>query len=106
MSPDQKLQILSKAKDFFRNRIALRHKVNIEKLSDPGEFDINPFLQFYLAKILCGNTSPESLARALIYPRVLSTSITTTFGTQMQFFCSEVLEGFVSKIIFGRAELL
>jgi Type II restriction endonuclease EcoO109I len=100
MSPDQKRKILSKAKVFFRERIALPHKANIEKLEDPAEFNINPFLQYYLAKILCGNTSHESLARALIYPRVLSTSITTTFGTQMQYFCSEVLEGFGSKI-FG-----
>ena len=98
MSPDQKRRILSKAKDFFRERIALPHKANIEKLDDPTEFNINPFLQFYLAKILCGDTSHESIARALVYPRVLSTSITTTFGTQMQFFCSEVLEGFGSKI--------
>jgi hypothetical protein len=96
MSPDQKRQILLKAKDFFRERIALPHKANIEKLGDPAEFNINPFLQFYLAKILCGDTSHESIARALVYPRVLSTSITTTFGTQMQFFCSEVLEGFGS----------
>jgi hypothetical protein len=106
MSPDQKRKILSKAKDFFRERIALPHKANIEKLDDPAEFNINPFLHYYLAKTLCGDTTPESLARALVYPRVLGTSIATTFGTQMQFFCSEVLEGFGSKIILARAGLL
>ena len=98
MSPDQKRQILVKAKEFFRDRIALPHKANIEKLDDPEEFNINPFLVHYLAKILCNDTSPNSLAKALIYPRVLSTSITTITGNQMQFFCNEVLEGFASKI--------
>ncbi len=98
MSPEQKRQILSKAKKFFCEKIALPHKANIEKLNDPAEFNINPFLQNYLAKILCGNTSCESVARALVYPRVLGTSPTTTFGTQMQYFCSEVLGGFGSAI--------
>lgn len=98
MSPTQKNEILTNAKRFFRERIAIPHKANTQKLTNPSKFKINPFLQYYLAKILCGNTSPESIARALIYARVLSTSITTTFGTQMQFFCSEVLEGFGSTI--------
>jgi len=98
MSPSQKQQILLKAKKFFREKIALPHKANIEKLDKLAKFKINPFTQYYLAKILCGDTEPESLAKALLYPRVLGTSINTTFGTQMQFFCSEVLDGFGSKI--------
>jgi hypothetical protein len=98
MSPDQKRIILSKAKDFFRQRIAIPHRANIEKLHDPAKLKINPFLEHYLAKILCGDTTHESIARALVYARVLSASINTTFGTQMQCFCSEVLEGYGSKI--------
>jgi len=35
---------------------------------------------------------------SLIYPRVLGTSITTTFGNQIQYFCSEVLDGYGSRI--------
>src|SRR5690606_17298596 len=56
----------------------------------------NPFLDKYKAQFLTGNDSPESVAKALIYPRVLGTSINTTFGSKMQKFCSEVLEGFAS----------
>ena len=98
MSPEQKRQILSKAKIFFRDQVISRHKANIKKLRDPEAFDVNPFLSHYLAKMLSGNTSPESIARAMVYPRTLSSSINTTMGNQLQFFCSDVLEGFASKI--------
>jgi len=97
--PDaEKKKILDQATRFFTEKIALPHKSNIKKLADPGAFVINPFLQSYLAKLLCGNTSPRSMAMSLIYPRVLGTSITTTCGTQMQYFCTEVLKGYGSRI--------
>lgn len=51
-------------------------------------FKINPFLVNYLASFLCGNTEPESLAKALLYPRILGTSITTSFGSNIQNFIS------------------
>lgn len=90
--------ILEQAKKFFRDEIVLSHRRNIEKLVDPREFNINPFLVNYLAKALCGNTDKESLAKALIYPRVLGTSITTTMGNKMQSFSHKVLSGFASRI--------
>jgi len=98
MTNIEKEKILKKATEIFALKIAKPHKSNIEKLSDPSEFSINPFLQGYLAKLLCGDTSPRSIAMSLIYPRVLGTSITTTFGNQIQYFCSEVLQGYGSKI--------
>ena len=36
------------------------------------------------------------MAKALLYPRVLGTSISTTFGTQLQYFCNEVLSSYAS----------
>jgi len=45
----------------------------------------------YLANFLTGDSSPESIAKVLVYSRVLATSINTSFGTNMQKFCSEVL---------------
>ena len=98
MTNIEKEKILKKATEIFASKIAKPHKSNIEKLSDPSEFSINPFLQGYLAKLLCGDTSPRSIAMSLIYPRVLGTSITTTFGNQIQYFCSEALQGYGSKI--------
>ncbi|MFV8314842.1 PmeII family type II restriction endonuclease [Aerococcus viridans] len=55
------------------------------------KFKINPFLMKYLANFFTGSMDNESLARVLVYPRVLGTSINTTFGTQMQYFVNEVL---------------
>jgi len=89
-------EILEKAKSWFRKSIAENHISNTLKLSNPNEFNINPFLTIYLANFLTGNSSPKSIAKALIYPRVLGTSITTSFGTQIQTFTSEVLGSFAS----------
>ena len=96
MNKSEKKIILNKARDWFLDTIAKNHIINTEKLADPSEFNINPFLVTYLANFLTGNSSPESIAKALIYPRVLGSSITTSFGTNIQKFTSEVLSSFGS----------
>lgn len=96
MNEMDKKKILDKAQLWFLDTIAKNHVVNTEKLVDPDEFNINPFLATYLANFLTGNSSPESIAKALIYPRVLGSSITTSFGTNIQKFTSEVLSSFGS----------
>lgn len=95
MSPDREA-IFLKAKAWFRSTIVENHARNTQKLVNPNEFNINPFLAVYLANFLTGNSKPESIAKALVYPRVLSTSITTSFGTNIQKFTSTVLDGFAS----------
>lgn len=96
MTEQERIQILERAKDFFRNRIAENHKKNTEKLTSLSQFNINPFTHKYLAQFAFGDSSPESMAKALLYPRILGTSIATTFGTQLQFFCNEVLSSYAS----------
>jgi len=54
------------------------------KTKKASEFNINPFTATYLANFLTGDASPESIAKALIYPRILGTSINTTFGGQFK----------------------
>lgn len=88
--------ILLRSKEFFREHIAANHLKNMEKLSSLKEFKINPFTHQYLAQFAFGDSSPESLAKALIYPRVLGTSIATTFGAQIQRYCNDVLYSFAS----------
>ena len=46
----------------------------------------------YLAAFLCGNTEPVSLAKALVYPRILGTSLNTSFGQNIQVFISQLQE--------------
>ncbi|TPE65938.1 PmeII family type II restriction endonuclease [Halalkalibacterium halodurans] len=89
-------EIIQKAKDFFKEEIVPSHRTNTLKLKKLKEFNLNPFLDKYKASFLSGNDDSESIARALVYPRVLGTSINTIFGERLQKFCSEVLEGFAS----------
>ena len=96
MTPEEKQAILEKTKQFFRDKIVENHIKNTQKLGNLSEFNPNPFLEKYLANFAFGNCNSESIAKALIYPRVLGTSINTTFGTQMQAFCKDVLSGFAS----------
>lgn len=88
--------IIEKAKDFFREVIAENHIINTKKLESINEFRVNPFLNKYLANFLTGNDDPESIAKALIYPRVLGTSINTSFGSNLQRFITSTLEGYGS----------
>ena len=91
MTEEQKLSIIDSGKEYFRNIIIPQHIKNLKKLKLKS-FKINPFTVSYIASFLCGNTKPESLAKALVYPRVLGTSINTSFGTHAQFFISKVSE--------------
>ena len=92
MNQRERQLILDRAKVFFRDRIAESHLRNTQKLHRFDELSINPFIVKYLAQFAFGDSSPESIAKALIYPRVLGTSIATTFGAQTQAFCTEVLQ--------------
>lgn len=93
MTEQERQEILKKSKKFFKEKIAESHIRNTERLASPDAFNINPFIHRYLAQFAFGNSEPESLAKVLIYPRVLGTSITTTFGNEMQAYCNKVLSG-------------
>lgn len=96
MDDKEREMILKKAASFFKTSIADSHAINTQKLAKLKEFKVNPFTVHYLASFAFGDESPRSLAKALIYPRVLGTSISTSFGSNVQTFCHEVLEGFAS----------
>ena len=64
----------------FENHINASLKIHSKLKS----YNINPIVVKYLSKILEGNYSPEGVAKALFYPRVLGTSINTSFGTRIQ----------------------
>lgn len=89
-------EIMKKAVVFFEEEIIESHINNTKKLTNLKEFSLNPFLDKYKASFLTGNQDPKSIAKALVYPRVLGTSLNTTFGNKLQKFCSEVLDGLAS----------
>ncbi len=91
MTERQKQDIIESGKEYFRSIIIPNHLKNLKKLQ-LSSFDINPFLINYLAAFLCGNTEPVSLAKALVYPRILGTSLNTSFGQKIQVFISQLQE--------------
>lgn len=91
MTEEQKQSIIASGKQYFREIIIPNHLKGLEKLK-LKDFKINPFLVNYLAAFLCGNTKPESLAKALVYPRILGTSINTSFGQNIQIFISSLAQ--------------
>lgn len=98
MTEQERLEILEKSKLFFKEEIVESHIKNTMKLGSLKEFNVNPFMHKYLAQFAFGNSEPESLAKVLIYPRVLGTSIATTFGNKMQAYCGKVLSGHGSLV--------
>lgn len=101
MNKVKRQEILELVKNWFRTVILPNHIKNTEKLTDPDIFDINPFLAPYLAGFLTGELTPDSVAKALLYPRVLGTSITTSFGQNMQKFISDVLKDSFGSMVAG-----
>ncbi len=98
----QRIKILKNAKEFFRREIVNSHLEGAtDRASSLKSYKINPFLLAYLANFLEGKSTPESFAKALIFPRLLSTSITTTFGNKAQKMISELFEGMMGSVVQG-----
>ncbi len=95
-SRKMKEEIIVKWKEFFRENIASNHYKNTLKLKNLNEFNLNPFLDTYKANFLLGDSSSRSISTALVYARALGTSINTSFGTNLQKFCSDILSGYAS----------
>ena len=92
----EKQKILDKFFIWFKESLIVSHKKNSLKCKKLKNFKINPFTVNYLSYFLEGNADPRSLAKVLIYPKVLGTSISTTFGAQMQIFLTKELDAYGS----------
>jgi len=64
----------------FKNHI----KAALSTHSKLKSYNINPIVVKYLSKVLENNYTAIGVAKALYYPRVLGTSINTSFGTNVQ----------------------
>jgi len=97
MEERQRLILLNKAKEIFKNEIVEAHiTIGCKKASQLKNYNVNPFLFKYLANFLKGNDNARSIAEALVLPRVLGSSINTSFGMRIQKLISELFEGFGS----------
>ncbi|OYX27969.1 MAG: restriction endonuclease [Flavobacteriales bacterium 32-35-8] len=94
MDNNQRKQIIENAKTFFRNEIVQSHIDGAcKRASKLSEYNVNPFLFKYLANFLTGNNDSESIARALVLPRILGSSINTSFGMKIQSLISFLFQG-------------
>ena len=84
MAAINKAAVLKAAEKWIVDDFHTRNLKNIKKLSDINEFTINPILLKYLSRVYHGKHNPECLVRTLIAPRILSTSVTTTFGNRIK----------------------
>ncbi len=89
-----RIQIIENAKAFFRKEIVQNHIDGACKRAGKlSEYNVNPFLFKYLANFLTGNDDSESIARALVLPRILGSSINTSFGMKIQSLISSLFQG-------------
>ncbi len=78
-------ELLNEIVQYFKIYIFENHiNASLAVHSKLKSYNINPIIVKYLSKILEENYSPEGVAKALFYPRVLGTSINTSFGTRIQ----------------------
>ena len=81
-SEEEMLDIIAK---YFEEKIFDNHRLTVLKThSKLKSYKINPILVKYLSKVLEDDFTPIGIAKALYYPRVLGTSINTSFGTRIQ----------------------
>ncbi|MGL4630264.1 MAG: PmeII family type II restriction endonuclease [Leadbetterella sp.] len=78
-------QLLKLIVEYFKKKIFENHiNSSLGVNSRLKSYNINPIVVKYLSKVLEDNFTPEGVAKALYYPRVLGTSINTSFGTRIQ----------------------
>ncbi len=92
--------LIQKIVEYFDKFIFENHiNASLNTHSKLKSYNINPIVVKYLSKVLEDNYTPEGVAKALFYPRVLGTSINTSFGTRIQnmFVELEIAEGSIIK---------
>lgn len=71
--------------NYFKVKIFENHlNRSLNENTKLSSYKINPIIVKYLSKIIEGSYTPEGVAKALYLPRVLSTSINTSFGQRIQ----------------------
>jgi hypothetical protein len=101
MSAPTTQQLLDAAADWFRDTIIVKHKQGAREFLRESRLNINPFTVHYLAKVVGTGADPLSIARALLYPRILGTSINTSFGTNFQKFITSQFANAEGSVVEG-----
>lgn len=85
MSDLTEIELINKIVTYIKTNILENHISSSLKINSKLKtYKINPIVVKYLSKVLVDDYSPLGVAKALYYPRVLGTSINTSFGTHIQ----------------------
>ncbi|HAO08364.1 MAG TPA: restriction endonuclease [Chryseobacterium sp.] len=93
-------EIIQEIVEYFKVYIFDNHiKASLNTHSKLKSYNINPIVVKYLSKVLENSYTSTGVAKALFYPRVLGTSINTSFGTRIQnmFVDLQIAEGSLIK---------
>ncbi|GAA5101141.1 hypothetical protein GCM10023210_40390 [Chryseobacterium ginsengisoli] len=93
-------ELIQEIVEYFKVYIFDNHiKASLNTHSKLKSYNINPIVVKYLSKVLENNYTAIGVAKALFYPRVLGTSINTSFGTRIQnmFVDLKIAEGSLIK---------
>lgn len=77
--------------EYFKKELAGVLLKKMQKGHSLSKFKVNPFVLAALSSGTFGQLTSKNMAKALLYPRVLGTSISTTFGDKMQKLCVHIL---------------
>lgn len=78
-------ELITEIVEYFNTYIFQNHiNTAIKNNAVLKNYKINPILVKYLSVVLENEYTPKGVAKALFYPRVLGTSINTSFGTRIQ----------------------
>lgn len=78
-------ELIEKITSYFRQTIFDNHrKIALKNHTKLKSYNINPIIVKYLSQVLENDFTPVGIAKALFLPRVLGTSINTSFGTRIQ----------------------
>lgn len=78
-------ELIEKIVEYFETNIFKNHiEASLQNNAKLKSYNINPIVVKYLSKVLENDFTAEGVAKALYYPRVLGTSINTSFGTRIQ----------------------
>lgn len=93
-------ELIKEIVEYFKVYIFENHiTASINTHSKIKSYNINPIVVKYLSKVLENDYTAIGVAKALFYPRVLGTSINTSFGTRIQnmFVDLKIAEGSLIK---------
>lgn len=82
---------------FFKVEFANKLKLKLEAGYSLSDFNIHPFTLLAISSSIFGQPTSLNMAKALVYPRALGTSMNTNFGDLMQRLCVSILDASASS---------